>query len=391
MLLLIAVTLDYMVAVRQKSNLQAAADAAAIASAKGLGLSDARRENVASVAKAIVAGMIDLNTQGEGRVAIATAVRTDPMEVEVRVSQPTRPGFGHHLGLTTREISVRSVARIVGRPNVCVLALDQSASGAISLEKNANVTGKDCAVFSNSVHSNAIKAKNSASLTASLICSAGGKDGGPGNFAPDPLTDCPTFEDPLAGRPEPTAGPCMPAAQAEIEVSQVLSPGTYCGGLKIKGAINVEMRPGIYVIKDGPLVVDGPVRLTGRGVGLYFSGAGAEMVLGRETSIALEAPTDGVMAGLLIFGGRNQPQSTQFRILSDDARTLLGTIYAPNGEIYVDANEPIADQSAYTAIVARTMTLLGGPKLILNAQYDLTDVPVPKGIRGAGQPISLVK
>jgi hypothetical protein len=133
------------------------------------------------------------------------------------------------------------------------------------------------------------------------------------------------------------------------------------------------------------------VRLTGKGIGLYFTGAGAGMKLGQASSIVLEAPVDGVMAGLLIFGARNQPDSTKYEIMSDDARTLLGTIYVPKGEIYVDANEPIADKSAYTAIIARKMTLFGGPKLVLNAQYDLTNVPVPKGIRGAGQPVSLVK
>ena len=52
---------------------------------------------------------------------------------------------------------------------------------------------------------------------------------------------------------------------------------------------------------------------------------------------------------------------------------------------------PIADRSAYTAIVARMMTLYGGPNLVLNTNYDITDVPVPDGIRGAAQPVALVR
>ena len=37
------------------------------------------------------------------------------------------------------------------------------------------------------------------------------------------------------------------------------------------------------------------------------------------------------------------------------------------------------------------MTLYGGPNLVLNTNYDITDVPVPEGIRGAAQPVALVR
>ena len=72
-------------------------------------------------------------------------------------------------------------------------------------------------------------------------------------------------------------------------------------------------------------------------------------------------------------------------------RTLLGTIYLPKAELHVEAERAIADQSAYTAIVADTMRLYGGPHLILNTRYNDTPVPVPGGIKGVGQPISLVE
>ena len=55
------------------------------------------------------------------------------------------------------------------------------------------------------------------------------------------------------------------------------------------------------------------------------------------------------MAGLLFFGSRSQTKPV-YKIFSDHARQLLGTIYLPQGEISIDANQPIADQSACTAI-----------------------------------------
>lgn len=66
--------------------------------------------------------------------------------------------------------------------------------------------------------------------------------------------------------------------------------------------------------------------------------------------------------------------------INDNARTLLGTIYLPVGRLIIDAKKPIADQSAYTVIIARMINLYDGPDLVLNARYGSTDVPVPNGV-----------
>jgi hypothetical protein len=131
--------------------------------------------------------------------------------------------------------------------------------------------------------------------------------------------------------------------------------------------------------------------MAGDGVGFFFTGAGAAFEFTTNSSIDLAAPESGAMAGLLMFEARDQPTNLTHRIESDDARRLIGTIYLSRGELRVDASSPIADQSAYTAIVARTMRLYGGPHLVLNTNYSLTPVPVPAGIRGVDQPVTLVE
>ena len=45
------------------------------------------------------------------------------------------------------------------------------------------------------------------------------------------------------------------------------------------------------------------------------------------------------------------------RSLSDAARVLEGTIYLLQSHLYIDADAPIADKSAYTAIIARCLEL----------------------------------
>jgi hypothetical protein len=66
--------------------------------------------------------------------------------------------------------------------------------------------------------------------------------------------------------------------------------------------------------------------------------------------------------------------------MSDDARTLLGTIYLPRGRLHVGANKPVADKSAYTIVVANRFSLSEGPTMVLNTNYGATDIPVPEGV-----------
>ena len=63
---------------------------------------------------------------------------------------------------------------------------------------------------------------------------------------------------------------------------------------------------------------------------------------------------------------------------------LLGTIYLPQGRFTVDAEQSVAEESAYTALVVKRLELSAGPRLVLNTDYDETDVPVPVGVGPTG-------
>lgn len=384
--------IDYSSVASQKSRLQAAVDAGALAAAKELGLSDAKTENVQAIVEAVVKGYTSANQASRvaSSISLTSEVKNDPLEIAVTAIQKVQLPFGGGALVGLDQLTATATARVVGRPNVCVLGLDPGEVGTIELLHRAYVTGNDCAVFSNSDDSNGIKAKNDARLEASLICTRGGKDAGPGAFVPEPIVDCPSFDDPLSGRPEPFAGPCLETGLVIDAESRALAPGTYCGGLTITGASVVNLDPGIYVIKDGPLLVDSGSTLRGKEVGFYFTGTGAVFDFESLSTIELEAPEAGAMAGLLMFEARSQSTKGKHKILSNDARVLLGTIYLSRSELYIEGSKPVADMSAYTAIVARAIRLGGGPHLILNTNYSDTDVPVPAGIKGVGQPMALV-
>ena len=141
----------------------------------------------------------------------------------------------------------------------------------------------------------------------------------------------------------------------------------------------MTLDPGIYIIKKGSLTVDGASALNGDHIGFYLT-QNATFSFTKDLNINLSAPKDGELAGLLFFEDRNNNPGLNNKITSDNARYLIGTIYLSQGTLTIDSSKAVADQSAYTAIVARALKLKSGPNLVLNSNYDATDVPVPSGL-----------
>ena len=240
-----------------------------------------------------------------------------------------------------------------------------------------------CDVYSNTSLPLGLVVNDNATLKADLICVTGGYVAlSPGAVKPKPLTDCPKFEDPLASRQAPNVGGCDYLAMIIINQNKTLNPGVYCGGLTILGNSKVKLNPGVYIINNGLLKVSGTATMTGENVGFYLSGVLTLMFFDSGTTIDLTAPKDGPLAGILFFEDRKALPLRIHRIGSNNARNLVGTIYLPLGILFVDANAPVADNSAYTALVVRSLQLSEGPKLVLHSDYQSTDIPVPDGLIG---------
>ena len=395
LIMLAAYAVDYGMVVNQRSRLQAAVDVAALAAARELGLVDTRTDNLAEITKSVVRDQMKSTTlqdRWEKAIAFETKADDSKQSVTVIARQEIASPFGAFLRLGSTKLTVTATAQIIGNPNLCVLALEPRELGALWLERDSKLTGNDCAVFSNSLSSAGLTVRDSGVLEATTVCSAGGFAGS-GTVAPDPLTDCPQFEDPLRARPAPSYAGCDSQDLVVSDETRTLLPGVYCGGLTIEGTSRVTLEPGNYIITDGPLTVQDSSELVGEHVSFYLAGTGfgSGMRLGADTTISLSATTTGPLAGLLFFASRDQQKYVTHTIMSNNARILLGTIYMPNNSLFVDGTAKIGQESAYTAIVARRLVLLQGPHLVLNTDYHLSDVPVPEGIRGAAQPARLVQ
>ncbi|MEI8145540.1 MAG: pilus assembly protein TadG-related protein [Alphaproteobacteria bacterium] len=373
-----------------RTKLQQAADTAALSAARELRFANANTTTVAQVstnyAKSAMISLI-----GDDSGSISSTVDATRGTVEVTIARPYSAIIAAGIAGVPTQLQVRAVGRIGGGSPVCVLGLETSDKGAIALDKNAQLTADRCVVYANSRHNFGLDVKLNGVIRAAVICTAGGKSGRQAAFVPDPLTNCPQITDPLASRAPPTVSANCVGQQLEIKVNTRLAPGTYCGGLRITNKAVVTLDPGIYVIKDGMLIVDDLASLSGVNVGFYMTGSNALVEFKPESTISLVAPKTGPMASFLMFEDRAARPNNIHRISSNDARVLLGTIYLPNGILQVDAEKPVADRSAYTIIVVRKMQLDAGPNLVMNANYANTDVPVPQGMGVIGQTSMLVQ
>jgi hypothetical protein len=370
---------EYARVAARRTQMQRAADSAAMVAAKELTLSNAD-SRVAEVAKAAARGALAVNA-GATASTIDSRVLDDRTAVQVTISETIPFMMGHVVGWPNADVGVKAVAKLTGgKRRLCMIGLDPTAIGdAIRLEQYAKLTADKCDVQSDAKSPEGIKTYNESVLKADRICSAGGfKAAKASSFNPTPVTDCPQVGDPLAGRATPVVGGCDYNNKV-VSSDEMLNPGVYCGGLKVQGGI-ARLNAGVYTMLDGKLWVVSGSELTGQNVGIYFKGDASVLDIDPATRISLTAPKSGLLAGILFFEDRGAPLGRKFRIASDFARQLLGTIYLPRGMFYVGSNSPVGDESAYTVVVARTIRMDAGPTLVLNSNYSGTDIPVPDGV-----------
>lgn len=359
----------------QRKDVQRAADHAALAAAGELLSGAQAMDRVQEVASIYVSANYSREATTQAQMLSKGG------GVHVRVSAPPRVFFPGPVGANAKAVTAEAVAEVRGeKQNICVIALDKDSDGAVSLDETAQINAPNCTVQSNSKRPRGLSVTGGASLKASLICSAGGKNGPLSNYSPDPLLDCPQLADPLATRPPPPVGPCDFHNMKKKDFTGEFSPGVYCNGLSISGASKVKLKPGVYVILEGDFKVDGTSEVTGDGVGFFLSGKNGRFEFTASAKVRLSAPRTGPMAGLLFMEDTTIEKETKHRITSDFVNYLVGTIYLPRGSFLIDAKQDVAEASEFTVLVVRKLELQQGPKLVLNTNYDAIDVPVPNGV-----------
>lgn len=384
-ILLVGMGLDMASVQGQQSRLQTIADNGALFAAQEFSISGQNEDRIRQVAISYVESVTEI----EG-VATDAVVNSRSNTVSVTLTLEPKTFFNNPLG-SVESIGVTAVAQLVGSSgNVCLIALDDTSSRTMDLRNNARLTAEGCALYANSTSPRSLKVNPSAQISVGQVYLAGGYQGNINGLTQEPVTDALPISDPLVNRPAPDFGSCdHNNFEYNADSAGKLSPGVYCGGLQIIDQ-TVEAEPGIYIIKDGRFSVHTNGGLIGTDVGFYLTGKGAKLDFSEDSTLSLEAPRTGQMAGLLFFADRNNPLDKGIKegtgltgghvIRSDDARRLVGTLYLPDDKLVIDGESLVADASEYTIIIARAFELNNGPNLVIRADYAASEVPIPQGV-----------
>jgi Flp pilus assembly protein TadG len=272
---------------------------------------------------------------------------------EVLVQKQADLYFSRMMVSNTFTVQARAVGGVSFFGEHCVVSLDPTEDGAITLLGTADVTS-DCGMASNSSSDQAILVKGKAELNAQPLQAYGDIDTSGAStitneYPPQPLSE--RVDDPYAGvLPGLQADPSCIGATATLyqTADSPLSPGRYCGGITING--NVDFNPGLYIVDDGGFRIQGGGDIRGPGVTFVLTAMDApdlgtaDFSAGTGT-VELRAPTaaeaaaTGGYEGMLFIQDSYVPNLDTLSPMPKNMLTgganvhLAGALYFPDLEV----------------------------------------------------------
>lgn len=400
MLLIGAIAVDIGYLWSMQAQLQATADAAALAGAskidsggeaKSLAISYAKKNMpVGEYGEVVTGGSIILGawdpkngTFSEGG-ASQNAIKVTA-KMTAAGGNPAKLFFAQAVGLKAADVVASSIAYVEAAGGFCILGLDPAQAKTVEFRGNALVDTK-CGVASNSSAGDSVAVVGSATLNTPAVTAAGKVDvqGAATLNSGITVTDAGAMADPYATLDVPTFFGCdFESHTAKNTVT--LSPGVYCGGLTINAKAKVTLQPGVYIIDKGELRINGGAAVSGEDVTFILtSSSGAEystLTLNGGAEISLAAPTEGDLAGILFYQDRKAPEDGSNKINGGAEIEFKGLLYFPSQELEFTGGAE-ADNGC-THLVARKITVAGNADLE-NACEDTGVKPL------GGKAISLV-
>ncbi len=352
----------------EKRSLQSAADAAAIAAAYEVkdGSDTATIESKA-VNEAVRNGWTD-DGSTISQVPNSGTYSGDTAAREVNLTRSVNLLFSNLLIDGSVTINARAIARASGDSEACVLALDTSASGALSNQGNADITMSGCDIAANSTADDAVNLSGNSSLTVDCGYVVGGTD--QGNNV-DLTTGCSeivegvsAIVDPYASIPDPTIDSCD-ADHTNVSISSgTLDEGTYCSGINFSGT--VELTGGTYIIDRGTFRVNAGATLTAAdGVTIILTsstGANyADVSINGGASVTLAAQSSGNYSGVLFYGDRDGTEGLDATFNGGATMDLTGALYFPQGDVKFTGG--VSSGGSCTQIIGLTVTFNGDADL----------------------------
>ncbi len=353
-----------------RSAMQDAADATALAMAKQLSLSTA--SGISSRATDYADAQLGPIVSNDN-VAVTATIGSDNSSVTVTVDGRRPSFFGNLLPPGGWSINTSATASTLGQLPLCVLSSGTGSSNDLLVQNTSLMTASNCLVQANAD----LAVDSGAQVTAGLAQAAGSATG---PISPTPQAGAPTISDPFASVSitPPLLGLCNLLDIVYDVGVNLITPGTHCGNMTVKQGATVILLPGVHYFAKGVLSMQGNSTLQGSNVVLVFNDD-ASFNFQDSSSIKLAGRQSGSYAGFVIATTRTNTNT--FNISSTSARQLEGAVYIPDATLSITgAGDKVADQSAWTVIVAQAIQMTGSPNLVINANYASSSVPVPAGV-----------
>ena len=163
-----------------------------------------------------------------------------------------------------------------------------------------------------------------------------------------------------------------------------IMPGTFCGGLTIDG-VNVDFKPGEYIIKDGPLSFINGAEANAEDVTFILAGSDAVLNVQSESKVFLKARKTGPRKGLAVMQAidKKAPGNRTYKgesslIAEGGELQVLGTVYLPKQNLnIIGKNTTVGSLAPSTSFVTDTLHISGGygSKMVIGVDNEAVNMP----------------
>jgi Flp pilus assembly protein TadG len=382
-----------------KNSIQAAADNSVLSAVMSAAQAGATLAQIQNQAFAVAAATGFTNGQNGVTVTVNTPPKSGNYTAstytnsayEVIIKQAQTRYFAVLLGAAPT-VSGRAVALVAGSP-ACLLALDKTASSAISMSGGASVGATNCTVAANSSSGTAVTGSGGASLTAANLNIVGSYSTSGGfTVAATIKTGAPATTDPYGCSggtclavpsfstsgcsPNPNlsgghTGTINPGCYNGITVSGgaklTMNAGTYVinggGGINLSGGSTLTMGAGIYTINNGSFSLSGGNTASGSGISIVLTGTpatiGSVNISGGAT-LTLTPPASGPMQGVAFYKDRAAKPSGTDSFSGGASMLITGSLYLPTEQVTYSGGSSTG--STCLQLIADTVSFSGGSK-----------------------------
>jgi len=377
--MIVVMTLEMVSLSSEKARMQAAVDAAALAGARELAVAGGQARNASGFAETFALNqVIDLTP----RITMSFTASETVNGFQVSGVGLRGSFFGNMVPPGGFKIDVNAIAEALNQQPLCILALpendDDDQTPGLSAVVNSSIQADNCLVHSNGD----MLTRDNALITAGTIQAKRTATGA--GYRPAANSGALRVVDPFRNRIIRRGGACnnldpVPIITAGND-TRTLAAAVHKSNVQVNGNGTLILGPGEHYFCQN-LSIRGNGTVRGDNIVMIFDEEGT-LRAGDNSSISLTGRTSGDWAGFLIVATRDNEKDME--ISSSFVDKLLGTVYVPEATLVINATGAVAENSKWSVVVAKDITLDKNATLVINTDYTGSGVPVPMGVGNSG-------